>query len=255
MFIEAHPAELRALPGEYHELYARLIAFAPADERVLRVWLSGSLGRGIADAGSDLDVVIEVADEAFDAFAEGWREWLAQVTPTVLARALPGLPGSWYSLTPKCARFDAVVIRARARGQRAARAEQRLVFDRTAAADGGGSPPSASTSAQNPDPGPDTPAAPAAQAIGPGPDPARLLGLVEEFLRQQAIFHPSVVAREDWLLGVIGVQQVHMMLYQLFVESNQPLPPSGVKQWSAKLTDRQRRRCAGLRLPGPTGTP
>lgn len=58
-----------------------------------------------------------------------------------------------------------------------------------------------------------------------------------------------MVAREDWLLGVIGVQQVHMMLYQLFVESNQPLPPSGVKQWSAKLTDRQRRRCAGLPAP------
>jgi hypothetical protein len=33
-----------------------------------------------------------------------------------------------------------------------------------------------------------------------------------------------VVAREDWLLGVVGVQYIQMLLYQLFVESNQPLP-------------------------------
>jgi hypothetical protein len=36
------------------------------------------------------------------------------------------------------------------------------------------------------------------------------------------------------------------MLYQLFTESNQPLPPMGVKQWSARLTAAQREICAGL---------
>ncbi len=30
------------------------------------------------------------------------------------------------------------------------------------------------------------------------------------------------------------------MLYDVFVESNQPLPPMGIKQWSAKLTPEQR---------------
>ena len=55
-----------------------------------------------------------------------------------------------------------------------------------------------------------------------------------------------MVAREDWLLGVVGVQNIQMLLYQLFVESNQPLPPMGVKQWSAKLTTGQRAVCAGL---------
>jgi hypothetical protein len=42
------------------------------------------------------------------------------------------------------------------------------------------------------------------------------------------------------------------MLYQLFVEANQPLPPMGVKQWSAKLTQRQRQICASL--PAPTAS-
>jgi hypothetical protein len=39
------------------------------------------------------------------------------------------------------------------------------------------------------------------------------------------------------------------MLYQLFVESNQPMPPMGVKQWSAKLTPAQRECCAELPPP------
>ncbi len=58
-----------------------------------------------------------------------------------------------------------------------------------------------------------------------------------------------MVARQDWLLGVVGVQNIQFLLYQLFVESNQPLPPMGVKQWSAKLTAGQRAVCAGLPAP------
>jgi hypothetical protein len=57
------------------------------------------------------------------------------------------------------------------------------------------------------------------------------------------------VARADWLLGVQGVQGVHLMLYQLFVESNQPLAPMGVKQWSVKLTPAQQECCAALPPP------
>lgn len=57
----------------------------------------------------------------------------------------------------------------------------------------------------------------------------------EEFLRQQAISHAALVARQDWLLGIVGVLNAHLLLYALFVESNQPLAPMGVKQWSSKL--------------------
>jgi hypothetical protein len=67
-----------------------------------------------------------------------------------------------------------------------------------------------------------------------------------------AIVPAAVVARQDWLLGVMGVQNVHLMLYQLFVEANQPLAPTGVKQWSAKLTPRQREVCASQ--PAPTAS-
>lgn len=152
---------LAPLPARYAELFARVLRAAESDDRIRAVWLSGSIGRGVADAGSDLDVAIAVAPGEFGSAAGG----------------------------------------------------------------------------------PEGP-----EAVGP--DGGRLAQLVAEFLRQMAIFPAAVVARQDWLLGVVGVQGAQLLLYELFVETNQPLPPMGVKQWSAKLTPRQRQICASL--PAPT---
>jgi Nucleotidyltransferase domain len=216
---------LRPLPAGYRELYEKVLRAASADDRVRALWLSGSLARGVADAGSDLDIIIAVGSDDFAGFTAGWREWLTAITPTVLARELPRLPGSWHCLTPECLRLDIVTERS---GSPTPVLRTRLLIldkDGTAAA---------------PDDEPDP---------GPGPDPARIAGLTEEFLRQQAIFPAAVVGRNDWLLGVDAVQNVHLMLYELFVAANQPLPPMGLKQWSAKLTAGQRRVLTELRLP------
>ena len=72
------------------------------------VWLGGSLARGDADQSSDLDVIIAVADESFEDFAGGWRPWLDAITPTVIARELPFLRGSFYSVTPSMERLDVI---------------------------------------------------------------------------------------------------------------------------------------------------
>jgi predicted nucleotidyltransferase len=227
---------LRPLPAGYAGLFARVLQAAESDDRIRTVWLGGSVGRGVADAGSDLDVVIAVTPGEFDAFAMAWRDWLADVTPTVLARALPRLPGSFYSVTPDCLRLDVVVERAgSARPSDLAR--RLLVLDKDDLA-WGAHPPG------------DTDPREVTHVVGP--NPARLAELVGEFLRQMAIFPAAVVARQDWLLGVVGVQGAQLLLYELFVEANQPLPPMGVKQWSAKLTPRQRQICAGL--PAPTAS-
>ena len=90
---------------------------------------------------------------------------------------------------------------------------------------------------------------PAADHDARSPDVPKLQETIEEFLRQQAIFPAAVVAREDWLLGIVGVLNAHLLLYALFVESNQPLAPMGVKQWSSKLTPEQ--RALFTRLPQP----
>jgi hypothetical protein len=216
---------LRPLPAGYHELYERVLLAARADDRIRAVWLSGSLARGTADAGSDLDVLIAVAADSFDEFAASWRDWLAGVTPVVLARELR-LPASWYSLTPDCLRLD--VVSERIGSPPVLSTPRLLVLDKDGTAV---SSPADDLAAQR------------------GPDPGRLTAITEEFLRQQAIFPAAVVARGDWLLGVVGVQAVHTMLYELFVESNQPVAPMGVKQWSAKLTAAQREVCAGLPVP------
>lgn len=84
----------------------------------------------------------------------------------------------------------------------------------------------------------------------PPPDPAVITYLIEETLRQAANF-PAVLVRDDWLLGVVAVQQIQLFLYQLLAESNKPAPPAGPKQWSAKLTPAQRRLLAALPAPAP----
>lgn len=207
----SRPPELLALPERYWGLFDRVAAQFGRDLRVRAMWLSGAVGRGGADAGSDLDVMVTVQDADFDGFAGEWRDWLAAITATLTARVIG--PGSFYALTPGCERLD--VISERVSDLPGTKARRRVVvFDR----DGLVSklPPVAD----------------------PPPDPARVSYLIEETLRQAANF-PTVVVRDDWLQGVIAVQQVQLLLYELFAESNKPAPPTGPKQWSFKLTPRQ----------------
>lgn len=79
--------------------------------------------------------------------------------------------------------------------------------------------------------------------------PASLL--IEETLRQAANF-PTVIVRDDWLMGVIAVQQVQLFLYELFAEANKPMPPTGPKQWSFKLRPWQRQLLEALPAAAPT---
>jgi hypothetical protein len=218
------PAALAALPQGYGPLFDRAAAVFEADERVRAMWLHGALARGAADAASDMDISVAIADDGFDGFAASWRDWLAAITPTLTARPLAA--GSFYALTPSCERFD--VIAEPAGKLPATSLTRRLViFDR----DG--------LDALIPPP------------ADPPPDPAVLTYLIEETLRQAANF-PAVLVRDDWLLGVVAVQQAQLFLYQLFAESNKPAPPTGPKQWSFKLSAVQRQVLAGLPAAAPS---
>lgn len=226
LFVDRRPAALDPLPAGYHTLFARLLAVVEPDARIRAMWLSGSLARGVADAGSDLDVILAVRDDDFADFAASWREWLTGVTPTLIARPLPHAAGCFYSTTPECLRLD-VVTEPVAGLPDTPHRRRLVVLDRD------------DLDAAVPDPAP-----------MPGPDRERMTFLVEEFLRQLAMFPAVVLARGDLLCGTVGVQQAQTMLYQLFVEANQPQPPMGVKQWSAKLTPDQRAVLEAL--PGPS---
>jgi hypothetical protein len=47
------------------------------------------------------------------------------------------------------------------------------------------------------------------------------------------------------------VQSLQLMLYNVFVECNQPQPPMGIKQWTARLTPEQRQILTALPVAAP----
>jgi predicted nucleotidyltransferase len=193
-----------------------------SDERVRALWLAGSVGRGDADAGSDLDLVVTVVDPAEFADPAVWA-----VVDPLITLPIPGLPGCFAFTTREGLRVD-VVLETPADLTRSAYTRRVRVLDRD---------------------GLEPPAPADADA---GPDVDRMQATVTEFLRQAAIFPAAVVAREDWLLGQVAVQYYRQMLYDLLAESNRPMPVMGIKQWSSRLTSGQRALLESLPPPAAT---
>jgi hypothetical protein len=225
--VDRSPAPLAALLPSYRPIFDRLLAVCESDERIRAFWLSGSLAKGTADSGSDLDCLLAIRDADFDEFAAGWREWLATITPTLLARELPFARGSFYSTTTGCERLD-VVCEPASKVPTSRHRYRRVVFDR----DG--------LDAVVPAPEPP-----------PGPNLDRLRSTVEEFFRVEAIVPVMLNQRRDYLAAVNGVQSLQLMLYNVFVECNQPQPPMGIKQWTARLTPEQRQILTALPVAAP----
>ena len=226
MFIDRSPAVLEPLPARYHVHFDALLAALEGDDRVRAVWLSGSLARGSADAASDLDLILAVADDGFDEFVDGWSRWLQKVAPMLIAKEIPGSRLIAYAMTEDFCRID-VVIEAVGHLPESPHRRRTVVLDRD-------------------DLDADVPPA----RVGPGPNAERITAIITEFWRQQAIFPMMLDVRRDLLSALLGVQQAWQMLYDVFVESNQPLPPTGVKLVSAKLNSEQ--LAIMLRLP-PAG--
>lgn len=213
---------LAPMPDGYVGLLRSVAALLSARPEVRALWVSGSVGREAADAGSDLDVIVTVVDAAFDTLADP-SVW-APLDP-LLCLPLSFLPGAAVITTRAGLRLDAVVERVSDLPVTPYR-RRLVVFDR----DGLPVPP--------PEP---------AQV----PDLKVLDDLVVEFLRQSAIFPAAVLARGDWLLGQESVASYRTLLYRIFVEANQPQPPMGVKQWSNRLTPAQIQVLTSLPLPAP----
>jgi hypothetical protein len=206
-------------PG-YAGLLARAGGMLVADPRVRALWLAGSVGRGVADAGSDLDLVATVT--SVDAFTD---PSLWSVVDPVITLPIPGMAGCFAFTTRQGLRVD-VVLETPADVAHTTYVQRVCVFDHD-----GLTLPSYDGAAE------------------PGPDVERMQAIVTEFLRQTAIFPAAVVARGDWLLGQAAVRNYGVMLYDLFVESNQPVPLMGVKQWSSRLTPDQRSLLESLEPP------
>jgi hypothetical protein len=211
------------MPTPYRDLLVRAVAVFAADDRVRGMWLHGAIARDGADAGSDLDIDLAVCDDDFSAFASDQNAWLAQITPVV--SLVPLAPGSFYALTPTCERID-VITEPVSIVPSSSLTRRLVVFDK------------------------DNLTERLPKTIDPSPDLGIARYAIEETIRQAANF-PVVVVRQDWLLGVVAVQQIHQHLYTLFVEANKPQPPTGPKQWSFKLSARHRAMLEALPVPQP----
>lgn len=219
MLDDAVRAAIAPLERGYDELLARVVERVQGDDRVRALWLSGSVGRGAPDAGSDLDLIVTVTDRA--SFADP-AEW--EVVDPVITLPIPGLTGCFAFTTRQGLRVDMVLETPDEVGS-SPYTHRMCVLDKD-----GLEPPAPTDDAH-------------------GPDLARMQAIVTEFLRQSAIFPAAVVAREDWLLGQAAVRNYATMLYDVLVESNQPLPVMGIKQWSSRLTPAQREMLADLPVP------
>jgi hypothetical protein len=75
--------------------------------------------------------------------------------------------------------------------------------------------------------------------------PAVVGKLVQDWFHFSAMLE-TILVRGDWLLATEHLHFLRDLLYKLYVEANQPLPPMGLKRWTEKLTPEQAGLLRGL---------
>ena len=203
-------AAMSVLPVGYRRLLDRATHVLDADPRVEAMWVHGSVARGDADALSDLDIIVAVADDGLTGFGDEWRARLDAITPTVMARRFPGPGGSLLSITPRVPPHGHV-DRGAADVPTSVVRDRRVVFDRA---------------------GLDT-------RVPPPLPPADPSDAKFAAFREWDAACRTVAQVADPLLAIEVVHTLRWILYEAYVETNRPLPASGLKQWSAKLTPAQ----------------
>ena len=77
------------MADSYQRLLDRCVEVFVADDRVVALFAVGSVGRGTADASSDLDLVVALVDQAaVEDVCAGWETFIEKITPTVYRRLL-----------------------------------------------------------------------------------------------------------------------------------------------------------------------
>ncbi|MGB2696033.1 MAG: nucleotidyltransferase domain-containing protein [Dehalococcoidia bacterium] len=79
------------IAARHEAVLQRLIAAARDDERIVAAWLQGSRADGTADAFSDIDFYIAVADEAYESFDK--LAFIERTAPVLVHFEPPFLPG------------------------------------------------------------------------------------------------------------------------------------------------------------------
>ena len=99
----------------YQRLLDRATETLSTDDRVVALLAVGSVGRGEADASSDLDLLAAIADEeSTEAIAADWEALIARITPSMYRRLLGGR--ILTVVTPAWQRLDITLLPASGTG-------------------------------------------------------------------------------------------------------------------------------------------
>jgi hypothetical protein len=186
---------------ERDQLIETVRGLAAADDRVVALFLSGSLGQGVGDAYSDADFIVVVEPDAHKAFVDEAQAWLGSGLELVhFRRTFPNMP-LFTSVTAEWLRADlTITVPGMVHG-----AKDRLkpLYD-----------PRAVFEAL-----PDRLAPRSA-------DPEKVEAMVCEFLRVLGLLH-VVVGREEWAVSVTGTGMLRNQLIALMVEELDLPSPTG----------------------------
>lgn len=179
----------------YQELLDRSVDMFTADDRVVALFVVGSVGRGEADASSDLDLVISAVDDgAQRALIGEWRTWAAAITPWVYGRCLRDTVVS--VVTPGWERLDVSVVAA-ASTNRMTSGPATCVFDRV---------------------GVEPPSSPAAVV----PDVEALTVRVETFIRGLGLLVTDLERQEFTVLTWASELMIQELVDLMFLASGRP---------------------------------
>lgn len=188
---------------------AALVPLLEAEHRIRALLLSGSLGRGTADAWSDVDLIAFVAPEHREAVMDGWRGTLETIAPIVFFNRLPWAP-VLNAITDTWLRCDLQVSTpAETRGMTQDR--YKVLFDH----DGlyAALPPTS--------PEPTT-------------EPQKLFGTITEFVRVLGLLHVAD-GRREYELAVTGTGMLRGLLTTLLIEEMQRGDQGGMLHLSRKI--------------------
>ncbi|HEY2792649.1 MAG TPA: nucleotidyltransferase domain-containing protein [Micromonosporaceae bacterium] len=171
-------------------LVERIVEVLSADDRVLAIWLAGSLGRGRGDEFSDIDLVVAADPSRRDALVDEWDEIADRIAPIVHRHKLSGRTMAVFAhVTDEWDRFDVTVV---------SPPMSHVAADLTPLHDPDGLHASLPETAEAP--------------------PDRSGELAAEFLRVLGLL-PVVVGRKEWVVGASGAGLLRGMLIQLMLST------------------------------------
>jgi hypothetical protein len=206
------------------ELQRHLSAGLAVMPGVGAAFLAGSLGRGEGDRWSDLDFAVVAAEDDHPGIRDAWWRMIEATTEIVHrfevgGRVLSAVTSDWH-------RADLHLVTAEQPGQRS-RGTVLMIVDRIGFQAG------------------------LPESLPPSrPDPARIKGIITEFLRVLGL-SPVVAGREEWVVMVAGTGMLRDLFARLLVEES-PLPDrGGALHLSRLLSDADMAMLTGLPCPPP----